>query len=422
MKELYQGIYLDTKVSTKYKSNLMVIKFISPYSAAAASKRSLLARMIEDGSESIKNKGALEQKLASLYGASLGVSVHRNGNFLEFTLKTSLVRPSLIEDLAPDILDQWYTLIESLLFEQNFSDVSQWDATRFNREKQLLLSRMNRQKDDKEQLVTKKLLEKIYQNDASKSLDGFGSEELLVQLSLADVAQEYRKLIDESLVLIATHGEFEEARLTEVIKKWPLSGRDKRYNYTENQISINSEVYTFHSQAVEGKQTHLAMGYSFPFISTLKGRVQMQVLNAILGGLPNSLLFMEIREKQSLAYSIYSSIDFSRSLLAIYAAIDGQTIDHVMSEIGKLFDVLKEQIAEPAYLEEVKFSLISDYVQSRDYQDTELYLQINQFLQPTFPRSLSIYREYVKGVKEADLLALLKDLKAVTTFVLKGRD
>lgn len=422
MKELYQGIYLDTKVSTKYKSNLMVIKFISPYSAAAASKRSLLARMIEDGSESIKNKGALEQKLASLYGASLGVSVHRNGNFLEFTLKTSLVRPSLIEDLAPDILDQWYTLIESLLFEQNFSDVSQWDDTRFNREKQLLLSRMNRQKDDKEQLVTKKLLEKIYQNDASKSLDGFGSEELLVQLSLADVAQEYRTLIDESLVLIATHGEFEEARLTEVIKKWPLSGRDKRYNYTENQISINSEVYTFHSQAVEGKQTHLAMGYSFPFISTLKGRVQMQVLNAILGGLPNSLLFMEIREKQSLAYSIYSSIDFSRSLLAIYAAIDGQTIDHVMSEIGKLFDVLKEQIAEPAYLEEVKFSLISDYVQSRDYQDTELYLQINQFLQPTFPRSLSIYREYVEGVKEADLLALLKDLKAVTTFVLKGRD
>lgn len=422
MKELYQGIYLDTKVSTKYKSNLMVIKFISPYSAAAASKRSLLARMIEDGSESIKNKGALEQKLASLYGASLGVSVHRNGNFLEFTLKTSLVRPSLIKDLAPDIIDQWYSLIESLLFEQNFSDVSQWDATRFNREKQLLLSRMNRQKDDKEQLVTKKLLEKIYQDDASKSLDGFGSEELLVQLSLADVAQEYRKLIDESLVLIATHGEFEEARLTEVIKKWPLSGRDKRYNYTENQISINSEVYTFHRQAVEGKQTHLAMGYSFPFINTLKGRVQMQVLNAILGGLPNSLLFMEIREKQSLAYSIYSSIDFSRSLLAIYAAIDGQTIDHVMSEIGKLFDVLKEQIAEPAYLEEVKFSLISDYVQSRDYQDTELYLQINQFLQPTFPRSLSIYREYVKGVKEADLLALLKDLKAVTTFVLKGRD
>lgn len=422
MKELYQGIYLDTKLSKKYKSNMIVVKFITPYSVASASKRSLIARMIEDGSISIKNKGILEQKLANLYGSSLGVSVQRNGNFLEFTLSSTLVRPSLIKDLAPNLLSEWFSLIYSLLFEQSFDDSNEFILARFKREKQLLLTRIKRRKDVKTNLVAQNLLEKIYQNDTTKYLDGLGSDSILRELTLADLAQEYRKLLDESLVLIGVHGEFSEEKLMTTVRKWPLSSRVIDYNYTNNQIIAPETSYQLFTKEVDGKQSHLAMAYHFPFISTLRGRVQMQLLNAIFGGLPNSLLFMEIRESQSLAYSIYSSVDFSRSLLLVFASVDGEKVGHVMNEVNNLLELVKEKVADKSFLAEVKFTLISDHIQSRDYQETELYLQINQFLQPTFPRDASVYRDYVEDVQEEDLLVLLNELKASTSFVLKGRE
>lgn len=422
MKELCQGIYLDTNFSEKYKSNMLVVKFITPYSVATASKRSLIARMIEDGSKAIKNKGVLEQRLADLYGASLSVSVQRNGNFLEFTLTSTLVRPTLLKDLAPNLMREWFSLIDTLLFEQSFDESDQFIVSRFKREKQLLLTRIKRRKDVKTNLVAQNLLEKIYQSDTTKYLDGLGSHAILTELTLKDLDDEYKKLMAESLVLIAVHGEFNEENLLTTLNKWPLSPREIDYNYTNNQIIAPDSSYELYMKEVDGKQSHLAMAYRFPFIKTLKGRVEMQMLNAIFGGLPNSLLFMEIREKQSLAYSIYSTVDFSRSLLVVFASIDGEQIDHVVKEVNHLMGLIKEKIADETFLEEVKFTLISDQVQSRDYQDTELYLQINRFLQPTFPSDVDIYRDYIEGIKQEDLLRLLNELEAIASFVLKGGD
>lgn len=421
MKELYQGVYLDTIQSTKYKSTMLVVKFITPYSVPAASKRSLIASMIEDGSNTIKNKGVLEQKLADLYGSSLGVSVQRNGNFLEFTLTSTLVRPTLLKDIAPNLMSNWFALIYSLLFEQSFDDTNELIVTRFKREKQLLLTRMKRRKDVKTNLVSQKLLEKIYQNDANKYLDGLGSEDVLQELVLADLKEEYRKIIEESLIFIAVHGEYNEHNLMTDLRKWPLSHRTADYNYTDNQIIASKSSFNLFSQDIDGKQSHLAMAYQFPFMNTLRGRVEMHMLNAIFGGLPNSLLFMEIREKQSLAYSIYSSVDFSRSLLVVFASVDGNLIDHVMKEVEELFILMEEKIKDKSFLEEVKFTLISDHIQSRDYQDSELYLQINRFLQATFPKDLDSYQTYIEEVEEKSLLGLLRHLKRMTSFVLKGR-
>lgn len=422
MKELHRGIYLDTKLSSKYKSNMIVVKFITPYSVSSASKRSLLGRMIEDGSISIKNKSILEQRLANLYGSNLGISVQRNGNFLEFTMSSSLVRPALIKELSPDLMQEWFSLIFSLIFEQSFEETNDLVKNRFNREKQLLLTRFKRRKDVKTNLLSQRLLEEIYQKDSTKYLDGIGDSVTLQDLELADVRAEYRRLLDESLILIAVHGEFDEELLANTISNWPLLPREVAYNYTDNQINLSSPMCNQFVQEIEGKQSHLAMAYHFPFINTLQGRVHMQMLNAIFGGLSNSLLFMEIREAQGLAYSIYSSIDFSRSLLVVFAAVDGEKIEHVINEVNRQMVLLRNKVTNLEFLEEIKFTLISEHIQSRDYQDTELYLQINQFLQPTFPTAIEAYQEYVESVQAKDLLELIDELQAITSFILKGGD
>ena len=105
MREIRNGVYYTYTPSTKYKSNLLVIKLIAPYNIKRASIRALLSRLFEDGSEAIKNKSILEKKLADLYGATLSVSVQRKGNFHEFSLTSLIARPKLLNDNTDKLVE-----------------------------------------------------------------------------------------------------------------------------------------------------------------------------------------------------------------------------------------------------------------------------------------------------------------------------
>lgn len=57
----------------------------------------------------------------------------------------------------------------------------------------------------------------------------------------------------------------------------------------------------------EQKQADIVQVYTFEQSENLKDKVSIDVLNTILGGNPSSRLFMDLREKQKLAYRVYSS-------------------------------------------------------------------------------------------------------------------
>ncbi len=52
----------------------------------------------------------------------------------------------------------------------------------------------------------------------------------------------------------------------------------------------------------------------------------LQVFNGIFGGFPHSKLFMNVREKEHLAYYASSSIDTFRGFMTVQTGIDGKKI------------------------------------------------------------------------------------------------
>ena len=91
------------------------------------------------------------------------------------------------------------------------------------------------------------------------------------------------------------------------------------------------------------EQTHLYMGvpgYAFPH----KLRFACYALNTVLGGGMSSRLFQNIREKQGLAYAVYSELSMYRDAgcLAIYAGTSLETAGKVVECIVKEFRELKE--------------------------------------------------------------------------------
>ncbi len=409
MQEWQAGIHYQAVASTKYKTNQVIIKAILPYQAERAAAWSLLARMMEDGSDRIPSKAALEGILAQLYGASLSVGVQRKGNFLEFVMASQSVRPSLVQ--MPDLMPAWLDLMGQLLFEQESLALALPQAqTRFEREQAFQLQRIKRMSDDKRRLVVQKLYQELYRENPDKALANLGDEARVQALTLADLAKAHREICQEAQFYLVSNGDLTDSDLIKWLESWSLKGRQADWDYLGQLIE----------EKVQGQQANLAMAFAFPPAKSLKERIILQVANGIFGYLPVSRLFTEIREKQSLAYAIHSGLDFHRSFALVRAGISPDKVGHVYEEVQAQLADLMASLEEGDYLEEVKLTLLSADVQSRDYQHLETDKMIAQDLYPDFDLSTDYFESVVRALKAEEIIACLGKWHLVGAYALVG--
>jgi predicted Zn-dependent peptidase len=111
------------------------------------------------------------------------------------------------------------------------------------------------------------------------------------------------------------------------------------------------------------EQTHLYMGVpAYPFPHEL--RFACYTLNTILGGGMSSRLFQNIREKQGLAYAVYSELSMYRDAgcMAIYAGTAVETCGKVIDSIVREFRELKENLVPAEELRRAKDNLKGSFM------------------------------------------------------------
>lgn len=419
MKKIKEGIYLANEYSKKYKTNMILVRFIMPFDVHAATANHLLSRMFEDGSLNIHSKSELEQKLANLYGADLSVSVKRSGNFLEFTLLTRLVRTSLLNE-NKEMMTDWFNLIKELLFNQKFDETNHLIVERFNHEKKLLEQALKRRFDNKNKLVIYKLYQTLYQEDDEKVIGGYGSLEVLKSLQLKDIQQAYNRIIDEAQVMVIGHGEFKGEMIESFVNEWPLKSRDVKYNFIHNQIKLEATSYPLQMEKMEAEQSKLAVAYKLPNISSQKERVTFMVANAVFGGMATSRLFMNIREKESLCYTIHSNLILQRQMLLVQAGIDPGQAEYVYKRIDEELIGIQEELENDDYFKEIKLSLKSNLVEAQDAQSNEIGLILSEFLRPDLDLSLDNYLRLIDETTTQDVQEAMKQCQRITGFYLEG--
>jgi predicted Zn-dependent peptidase len=103
------------------------------------------------------------------------------------------------------------------------------------------------------------------------------------------------------------------------------------------------------------EQVHIALGVpAYPLAHEL--RFPLYVLNTVLGGGMSSRLFQNIREKQGLAYAVYSELNLfsDTGCLTIYAGTAIETAKQVVSSVMQEFRRLKDEFIGPDELQRAK--------------------------------------------------------------------
>ena len=111
------------------------------------------------------------------------------------------------------------------------------------------------------------------------------------------------------------------------------------------------------------EQTHLYLGVPAYAISH-PARFTCYVLNTVLGGGMSSRLFQNIREKQGLAYSVYSDLSMytDTGCMAIYAGTSVETAGQVVDSIVRELRDIKQSPVPPEELRRAKDHLKGSFV------------------------------------------------------------
>ncbi len=369
-----KGISLNLIKMDKFKSNLLSLYLIIPLNREEVTKNALLPLVLKRGTKELNTNLKIQRKLEELYGSELNVDVSKTGEkqVIRFTIEGPKGGYVNDEKYMTQIIDLLKSLIYNPYLER---DAFSFQYVKQEKEnlKRLIEARIN----DKRNYAIERCIEEMCVNEKF-SIYPLGYIEDLASIDNKILYEHYNKLLDKAPIEIFYVGEYDNGLIDYLIDSFRIE-REDVLKLERESITSNVQTKNMIHEDMDINQGKLVLGYrtGIPYDSSLYNG--LLVGSDILGGGPNSKLFRNVREAESLAYYIGSKVYKYKSLMIIDGGIDShnleKTIEIIRFEIDNMkkgiftqedIDVSKKSIK--ASMESIKDSifLISEFFFSRE--------------------------------------------------------
>jgi len=183
-----------------------------------------------------------------------------------------------------------------------------------------------------------------------------GTTETVKRLRQELLFDYYRACFSPDNLLIAAAGNVEHAHLAELAQRWFEGLRPVPNGHRDAPPATHARIIMRNKKQLE--QVQICMG--LPAESLLShDRYAWSVLNTVVGGGMSSRLFQNIRERQGLAYSVFSDLSPYRDtgLFSVYAGTSNKTVRQVVASIVKELRELRENRVPDEELRRAKDNL-----------------------------------------------------------------
>ncbi|HFL6813015.1 TPA: M16 family metallopeptidase [Enterococcus faecium] len=414
--QLAEGVNLHVLPTKQYKTIRIFIRFTARLQQEVITKRSLLSSMLETNSLNYPDQTKLSAKLAELYGASFGLSVRKKGNLHWLNAGISFVNGEYVND--PNLFSQAVDFLKEVLFYPNIKN-QQFDQLTFDLEKNNLRLYLESLKEDKQTFASYALQELYFENSPEQKIPSLGVVEELDKITARSLAAYYQEMMANDQIDIFVVGDVDPDKAAEAVGQLPFEPRETAHPelfYTQPQVNIVKERQV-REQIVQAK---LNLAYQTNVYYDEPERFALMVFNGLFGGFPHSKLFMNVREKESLAYYASSSVDTFRGFMSVQTGIDEKNRNQVLRLIHEQLESLRNGEITDLELAQTKAMLRNQYLLSLDSPQAAIEAS---FLDSWLPETKLSDEEWLKRmesvtIKEIQQVAEQIELQAI--FFLAG--
>ena len=235
------------------------------------------------------------------------------------------------------VLDEHLPIAVDVLSDMVLHPV--FDEAEIGRERGVIVEEIKMDEDNPDSLVHEIFTQNFYKNHRL-GRPILGTKETVRKFDQAKTFEYYRKKFVPENMVISAAGHVQHEALVELLSKEfePLSRGTNGTPDTEPKI--NSRIVLRNKKALE--QVQICIGVPSYRINHER-RFVGYVLNTLLGGGMSSRLFQNVREKQGLAYSIFSELNPYKDTgcLAVYAGTSLQSATKVVQSVMREFRAIK---------------------------------------------------------------------------------
>ena len=415
--QLQPGIQLTVIPTEKYKTIRIFIRFSGKHTEANATTRTLLTSLLETNSLNYPTQTDISSKLAELYGATFGLNVGKKGNLHQVNVLMSVVNGKYIGNEA--VFSESLAFLKEILFAPNIQEGAFEQAT-FDLEKANLVAYLRSLQEDKQTLASLRLQELYFQEDQDQKVPSFGTIEALQAVTATDLVQTYQEMLAQDRVDIFVVGDVTEAQVQAAFADWTFPKTERHTPeifYHQPLQALREEVM---HEAVT--QTKLNMAFQTPVYYGDKRRFALMIFNGLFGGFPHSKLFLNVREKESLAYYASSSVDTFRGLVTVQTGIDGTNREKVIQLIKEQLTSLCEGDFTQAEIEQTQTMLRNQYLLSLDNPQTLIETEYLDLWLPEAALTEAEFLGQLMNVTKEEIQAIAQEIKLQAIFVLDGEE
>ncbi len=336
--EIGKNVKLTLIPESKFKTNLVSVYIQRKLDRNEVTKNALLPGILKSGCNKYKTLGQLTDREEELYGSYLHAGASKRGESQVLGFSILSVNEKYLDE---KILGQCIEFLNEIINNPLVIDGG-FNEEYLNIEKEILKDSIMSIINDKGNYAMKRTNEIMFEGEPY-SINGKGYIEDLDTIDRVSLYEHYKEVLKTSPIEIMIEGEFEETEVVELIKEKFQFDRGNIIDIPKEEYYKEVDEVKEIKETMDIAQGKLVMGYRCNVDYLDEEKYYSLLLGSrILGGGADSKLFINVREKESLCYTIYSTIQKSKSTMMVCSGIEAQnyekTVNLVKEQVQKLKD------------------------------------------------------------------------------------
>ncbi|AZB43004.1 insulinase family protein [Bacillus sp. FJAT-42376] len=410
------GMTVHTVKTDKYKTNTLVLKMMAPLEKEFVTKRAILPHLLQRATERFPSTGELRNHLDALYGASLFADLSKKGENHIITFRMEVANEKFLSEKTP-LLEDAVKLLSDILLRPLLRG-NGFDEGMVKEEKRTLKQRIQAAYDDKMRYSNLRLVQEMCKEEPY-ALHVNGEMDQVDDLTAESLYDYYQKVLKEDKLDFYLIGDFDESAAEKMIESY-FDFPANAHAYPETEKALKQEVKE--KEVIEEedvKQGKLNIGYRTNCLYKDPEYYALQVFNGIFGGFSHSKLFINVREKASLAYYAASRVESHKGLLMVMSGIEVGNYDQAVTIIKEQMEAMKKGDFTEDDLTQTKGVIRNQLLETIDtsYGLSEiLYQNAAADTERTFDELL----DGISQVTKEEVVAAADKIELDTIYFLKG--
>jgi predicted Zn-dependent peptidase len=270
-----------------------------------------------------------------------------------------------LQDQTP-LLEQGMDFFSEVLFAPVLEE-GHFQSSYVDVEKQILQQRLSSLQDDKIRYASKRLNEEMCQGEPF-ALYAYGGLADLAALDATKLYTYYQEMFRTCPIDLYCIGQVDIDALSKLIEQHfvsRLAKNERQNNLHQAQAKMLTEERVI-VERMDVKQGKLNIGCRTQLTIEDEAYPALMLYNGILGGFAHSKLFMNVREKASLAYYCSSRLESHKGLLSIQSGVEIENYERALSIIREQLAAMQQGNITEQELEKTKATLINQFRERQD--------------------------------------------------------